>query len=178
MNLTRSRYQRRCSLAGRADDVNFPHQRSSADQHFLNIRAMASQAFLDDQRDLRQVIAIGWSEDDCQGFKIIRVGMVSKDFRVTTKLLDLSVSSEKRALKKVQHAKAAIAEALNNCNEDVQRFCNLVKAGFFNQVLPGCCRLLAPVPVRYSQQTANPRSWLRGPFPSRFFRASHVSGDA
>ena len=178
MNLTRSRYQRRCSLAGRADDVNFPHQRSSADQHFLNIRAMASQAFLDDQRDLRQVIAIGWSEDDCQGFKIIRVRMVSKDFRVTTKLLDLSVSSEKRALKKVQHAKAAIAEALNNCNEDVQRFCNLVKAGFFNQVLPGCCRLLAPVPVRFLQQTASPPSWLRGPFPSRFFRASHVSGDA
>ena len=78
---------------------------------------MASQAFLDDQRDLRQVIAIGWSEDDCQGFKIIRVGMVSKAFRVTTKLLDLSVSSEKRALKKVQRATSCHRRSL----EQLQR---------------------------------------------------------
>ncbi|CAE7347717.1 unnamed protein product [Symbiodinium sp. CCMP2592] len=87
---------------------------------------MASQAFIDDQELLKSVIAIGWAEDDCQGFKIIRIRMVTKDLQVVTRLFDLSRSAHKKAVQKVEHAKAAIHQVFPE-PELEKRFCNLVK---------------------------------------------------
>ena len=89
---------------------------------------MASQSFLDDQLELKDAIAIGWAEDNCNGFQIVRIRVVDKDFAVRTKLLDLSLAPDKKAVRKIEDAKASIREALHECEADVVKFCELVKA--------------------------------------------------
>ena len=34
---------------------------------------MSSQSYLDDAQALRDTIAVGWAEDDCQGYKIVSI---------------------------------------------------------------------------------------------------------
>ena len=89
---------------------------------------MSSQAFIDDQCDLKDAIAIGWSEDVCNGFKIVRIRIVDKRLGVKTKLFDLSTAVEKKAVRKLEQAQCSIREALHGDEEDVRSFCQKVKA--------------------------------------------------
>lgn len=93
---------------------------------------MASQAFLDDQLDLKNAIAIGWSEDDCNGFKIVRIRVVDKHYKVKTKLMDLAVAAEKKAVRRLDFAEESIRKACHGSEADFRLFCSKVQAGLGN----------------------------------------------
>ena len=58
---------------------------------------MSSQSYLDDAQALRDTIAVGWAEDDCQGYKIVSIKPETlhdlDSERVNFKLLALYISS-------------------------------------------------------------------------------------
>lgn len=114
-------------------------ERASAQQHFKNVQAMASQSRLNDISAMKNVEAIGWAEDVCggTGYKITRLKLVDKYYNVRTILFDISHADEKYAVSKLEQAKKSITEFFSGDEQLMKSFCSKVKAGCKVQICFG-----------------------------------------
>ena len=129
LQLDHIRYRRRCELASRGDAQNFPLGRSCEKQHWKHVAAMSKQAFADDIQSLKDVCGIGLAEDVCGDYKILRARFVFNDLSVKTRLLDIALSPEKHAVKKLEQLTASILASVNGDERAAADLRNKVKAG-------------------------------------------------
>ena len=111
-----SEYERRNALAGLGDKLNYPHAHGGKTQHCRNVRAMAVTLFDKDTEDLQATVkctregylATAWAEDVTNDLKLTRLKIVTRGFEVKTRVVDVSVATEKLALRKKEQAEASV----------------------------------------------------------------------